>query len=82
MNQLAGKWTVFQIEAEHEHFGLDRLVDSHNALVKQRDNLQLRVDALERFLVDLQNNWDCDSDAHKYGTPCRGCCAAELMERQ
>lgn len=34
---------------------------------------------LEAFADDCQRNWDCDSDAHKYGTTCRACAASEAM---
>lgn len=30
----------------------------------------------KEVLRDVRDNYDCDSDAHKYGTTCR-CCAAE-----
>lgn len=29
----------------------------------------------------IHSDWDCDSDAHKYGTPCR-CCEAEAAEKR
>lgn len=30
---------------------------------------------------DFAENWDCDSDAHKYGTTCR-VCDADAMKRR
>jgi hypothetical protein len=36
------------------------------------------IDRLRDFVRDVRDGWDCDSDAHKYGTPCR-CCLAEKI---
>ena len=32
-----------------------------------------------KFIAHIQQNFDCDSDAHKHGTPCRKCDANELL---
>lgn len=40
--------------------------------------LQKRVEELENALKSIRDNYDCDSDAHKYGTECR-CCLAESL---
>jgi hypothetical protein len=32
-------------------------------------------------LRDFAENWDCDSDAHKYGTTCRVCDAETMKKR-
>lgn len=32
-----------------------------------------------RFINHIHQNYDCDSDAHKHGTPCRKCDANELL---
>lgn len=32
---LDGKWTIFQIEAEIDQFGLHRLVNVHNHIVEE-----------------------------------------------
>jgi hypothetical protein len=34
---------------------------------------------LVNFAKHINRNYDCDSDAHKYGTPCRCCKAAEVL---
>ena len=31
------------------------------------------------FVKDIESNWDCDSDSHRYGTPCRSCEATKLL---
>lgn len=41
--------------------------------------LRLRIAALEAFARDVGNNYDCDSDAHKYGTRCRSCEAKKIL---
>lgn len=34
---------------------------------------------LRRFAKNCHENFDCDEDAHKYGTPCRSCEASILL---
>jgi hypothetical protein len=79
MNQLNGRWTNFQIEAEYDSFGVLRIVNAHNELIEKSQVLEARITKLEQFLVGLSANYDCDQDAHKYGTPCRSCSAEDLM---
>lgn len=79
MNQLNGRWTNFQIEAEYDSYGVLRIVNAHNEVIEKNATLAERVNKLEQFLVGLSANYDCDSDAHKYGTPCRSCSAENLM---
>ena len=38
------------------------------------------VENLLSFTRDCANNYDCDSDAHKYGTQCRACAARQLLQ--
>jgi hypothetical protein len=38
-----------------------------------------RVKKLEDFARDIRDNYDCDEDAHKYGTTCRSCKAKEML---
>lgn len=73
---LDGLWTLFQINAEYDMFGLDRIVSQHN---EQTQRLQYRVNELEKFVRHVYANYDCDVDSHKYGTPCRCCDANKLM---
>lgn len=40
----------------------------------------LKVTRLERFAKDCATNFDCDSDAHRYNTPCRACRANDLVD--
>lgn len=37
------------------------------------------LDALRSFARDVRDNYECDSDAHKYGTRCRACEAAKVL---
>ncbi len=36
-------------------------------------------EGLMSFVESLVSGWDCDTDAHKYGTQCRKCEAAKLI---
>jgi len=36
-------------------------------------------EGLMSFVESLVSGWDCDTDAHKYGTQCRKCEAAKLL---
>lgn len=38
-----------------------------------------RLEEMAEFARDVRDNYDCDSDAHKYGTPCRCCSAARVL---
>lgn len=57
---------------------------AHDVIHKLLDGLDKRVnrpaefDAFCAFARSIRDNWDCDADAHKYGTPCR-CCEAEKL---
>lgn len=48
------------------------------------DDLVAEVRRLRSFIESIRDNYDCDSDAHRYGTQCRVCEAARLLggERQ
>jgi hypothetical protein len=39
-----------------------------------------KVKMYERLLEDVRDGYDCDSDAHKYGTSCRACMARRALE--
>lgn len=39
-----------------------------------------RVEMLEEFIEDIEKDWDCDADSHKYGTACRCCEAAKVLK--
>lgn len=41
--------------------------------------LSQRVADMEAALRDFANNFDCDTDAHRYRTTCRACRAAEVL---
>lgn len=52
------------------------------SLRKKRNKiLMARIKELENFVVNVRDNWDCDNDAHKYGTICRSCDASELLKK-
>jgi hypothetical protein len=37
---------------------------------------------LRAFAVMIRDDFDCDNDAHKYGTPCRACEAEKLVGKK
>ena len=37
------------------------------------------VAEMEKFVKDCRDSWDCDNDAHKYGTTCRSCEAKKIL---
>jgi len=39
-----------------------------------------RIRQLEQFIRNVRDNYDCDSDGHKYNTGCRVCEAKALLE--
>jgi len=39
------------------------------------------INELLDFVKDIQDNYDCDSDAHKYDTRCRTCEAEKLLQK-
>ena len=38
-----------------------------------------KVKRYESVLEDIRDNYDCDSDAHKYGTACRACISGRAL---
>ena len=57
--------------AEWRDIALER---EQQLITSQKQNALLR-----ECLRDIRDNFDCDSDAHKYGTPCRCCSAKEAL---
>lgn len=47
---------------------------------EQRMYSEEEVKPLIDFIIDCSSNWDCDEDAHRYGTPCRMCDAQKLLK--
>jgi hypothetical protein len=67
---MTGASTAYTKTCEKISSGELDALPSHNGL------LDLAVKALEQAKIDCHDfaaNWDCDSDAHKYNTPCRKC---------
>lgn len=42
--------------------------------------LRVTIAAFRDLAQDLADNWDCDSDSHKYGTRCRKCAAILVLQ--
>ena len=80
MSLTDSKWTYFQIDAEEEMYGLDRIVEAHNEIYGkmeyaqkcmvelQKENEELKVQI--RLVYDLVNLWNSeklsDGDAISY----------------
>ena len=39
------------------------------------------IKEMRAFCKDVADNYDCDSDAHKYNTGCRSCNAKAMIEK-
>jgi hypothetical protein len=50
--------------------------------LRHSDNQWLieQIEILTQFAKDVYDNWDCDTDAHKFRTPCRKCEARKLIK--
>ena len=46
-----------------------------------RIEAEKKLKEYREFIRDIRDNYDCDSNAHKYGTPCRACDAAKLYPK-
>lgn len=49
-------------------------------LQKENDALKQRIKRLEEFARTIENDFDHDEDAHRYGTTCRVCDAEDLLK--
>lgn len=62
------------------YFGIDPKKFSPD---KQRiAELEAENERLRTFAKNIRDNFDCDSDGHKYGTYCRSCDAAKVLESE
>jgi hypothetical protein len=43
---------------------------------------QERIRRLEEFAKGIAENYDCDADAHRYGTTCRCCEARRVLAKE
>lgn len=61
---------------------ITRLQDSLKIIPKIKEEyllLKAKLEILEKFAKDCRDDFDCDSDAHKYHTTCRSCEAKRLL---
>jgi len=56
--------------------GMSREIESLKSDVNKLREKLARVNAL---LLDIAVNFDCDEDAHNYGTLCRSCAANQFL---
>ena len=45
------------------------------------EKLRALLAEAQEVMRDFAENWDCDTDAHKYGTTCRVCDAEKMKQR-
>ena len=41
----------------------------------------VKVEEMETFISKVYNDFDCDSDAHRYNTTCRCCEAKKILDK-
>ena len=58
---------------------ITRITFSRDRARRERDQAILRGKALEDFARECCDNFDCDEDAHRYGTLCRKCEARTVL---
>lgn len=54
------------------------LTETFKATLKESE---LQIRDLMDFTRNIETNYDCDGDAHKYNTNCRACAARKLREK-
>ena len=66
---------MYAVESEAEYIACIE----HDSLANAR--LIAAAPELLSFAIDVRDNYDCDSDAHKYGQRCRKCEAARVIAK-
>lgn len=75
-----GSWIWFQCGTGWQRGYHDpSQLQSRRCEIAERDMLKSRIKRLEEFTKTIENDFDHDEDAHRYGTMCRVCDAAELL---
>ena len=55
------------------------MIEQMVGMKDQIEQLTKEMDEAVMILKDIRDNYDCDKDAHKYGTSCRCCMAAKFL---
>lgn len=55
--------------------------DQSHVEISRNARLIAAAPELLSFAIYVRDNYECDSDAHKYGTPCRCCDAATVIAK-
>ncbi len=55
-------------------------IHKHHAAAELRRLHEVNVELVEA-LKDIRDNYDCDEDAHKYGSRCRSCVARAAIAK-
>lgn len=67
------------LRADHKR-NLESWSNDLTLCLGERDALRARVERLEGALREVRDGYDCDEDAHRYGTRCRCCIARAALE--
>jgi len=72
-------WKLNPIYDENcfDEIELDKSIKQAKEMERQE---QEKVKPLIDFAKDCATNWDCDTDSHRYKTPCRMCEATKILE--
>jgi hypothetical protein len=60
--------------------GMNVYCETINEQTKEAAKLTAERDKVVGLLKNFRDGYDCDSDAHKYGTECRCCAAAKMLD--
>lgn len=84
LDELLGPmWYQETLSGESEMITTEQLYDRYKQTTPTSPlpaSTSVKVEELEFFLYDISGGYDCDSDAHKYGTRCRACEAKKLLQ--
>ena len=58
------EWTVFAADAEHDHFGMTRLVKVHNNLRQENNNMKAAIKDLLPFSISTEAQFQSERIAY------------------
>ena len=76
---LEARELLTELRAKLAEHGIEGSPPVGGSVFHERDS---RLALLEEFARDCRDNYDCDSDSHKYDTRCRACEAAKVLDAE
>ena len=67
-------------ELNAAHVEIVRLMNKVSQLYEGAEEQKQRIKRLKEFARTIENDFDHDEDAHRYGTTCRVCDAEDLLK--